>query len=168
MAKLMTKTACLLLASVLLCGVKVPLARAQNDSFEENQIRQLQEKYRQSVDTLDQKLIDEIWSHDQPVSFIHPLGTDEGLDAIKADVYGKTMGMFSKRELLFESSAIHVSGDSAWSELTWTFHAMWRDSGEPVTTRGRETQIFLKESGVWHFVHVHYSGLATAIVKKGV
>lgn len=149
-----------LLAGVAGYGQSVPADEAQIDS--------LLAKYRQSVDTLDPALITEIWSNDLPVSFIHPLGTDEGLDQIRADIFGKIMGMFSRRDLVFDTRTIHVHGDSAWVEITWTFHAVWKDSGEAVTTNGRETQVLVRENGAWHIVHVHYSGLPAKLVKKGV
>jgi ketosteroid isomerase-like protein len=157
-----------LLFTAFLCLTCCAPALAQSASVNKDQIRQLQQKYRESVNTLDPRLINEIWSHDTPVSFIHPLGTDDGLDAIQSDIFGKTMGLFSSRELLFDTTVIHVYGSTAWSEINWTFHAVWKDSGKPVTTHGRETQIYLRESGVWHLVHVHYSGPPTRVVKKGV
>jgi ketosteroid isomerase-like protein len=135
---------------------------------DEAQIRTVLAEYRQSVDTLDPALISEVWSGDLPVSFIHPLGTDDGLDQIKADIFGKVMGMFSKRDLIFDTTAIHVNGDSAWVEITWTFHAVWKDTGEQLTTQGRESQVLVREKGAWRLVHVHYSGLPTTIVRKGV
>ncbi len=150
---------------VLFAGVT---AYGQSTSADEAQIDSLLAKYRQSVDTLDPALITEIWSNDLQVSFIHPLGTDEGLDQIRADIFGKIMGMFSKRDLTFDTRTIHVNGDSAWVEITWTFRAVWKDSGKPVTTKGRETQVLVRENGAWHIVHVHYSGPPTEIVKKGV
>jgi ketosteroid isomerase-like protein len=152
--------ALLLAAGAAVYGQAAPSDEAQIDS--------LLTKYRQSVDTLDPALITEIWSSDLPVSFIHPLGTDEGLDQIRSDIFGTIMGMFSKRDLLFDTTTIHVHGDCAWVEITWTFHAVWKDSGEPVTTNGRESQVLIREDGKWHIVHVHYSGPPTKIVKKGV
>lgn len=38
-----------------------------------------------------------------------------------------------------------------------TFHATVKNPGPKITTKGRETQIYHKEDGVWHIVHVHYS-----------
>jgi ketosteroid isomerase-like protein len=143
-------------------------AQAQSASPDEVKIGALLAKYRQSVDSLDPALISEIWSSDLPVSFVHPLGTDQGLNQIKSDIFGNIMGMFSKRDLTFDTTAIHVNGDSAWVEITWTFHATWKDSGQPVTTQGRETQVLVREHGDWHIVHVHYSGPPTTIVRKGV
>jgi ketosteroid isomerase-like protein len=156
-----------LLFTAFVCLICIVPALAQSTSADEDQIRQLQQKYRESVNTLDARLINEIWSHDTPVSFIHPLGTDDGLDAIQADIYGKTMGLFSSRELQFDKAVIHVYGNTAWSGINWTFHAIWKDSGKLVTTQGRETQIYLRESGVWHLVHVHYSGPPMQDVQKG-
>ncbi len=143
-------------------------APAQSSSADEVKINALLAKYRQSVDSLDPALISEVWSSDLPVSFVHPLGTDEGLSQIKSDIFGNIMGMFSKRDLIFDTTAIHVNGDSAWVELTWTFHAIWKDTGEPVTTQGRETQVLVREQGNWRLVHVHYSGPPTTIARKGV
>jgi hypothetical protein len=159
-----------LAAGVLFAMLFVFLSAAYGKSpaSDEIQIRSVLAKYRQSVDTLDPALISEVWSSDLPVSFIHPLGTDENLDQIKADIYGKVMGMFSKRDLNFDTTVIHVNGDSAWVEITWTFHAVWKDKGEPLTTQGRETQVMVREKGAWRLVHVHYSGLPTTIVRKGV
>lgn len=157
-----------LLFTAFLCLICSAPALAQSASVNEDQIRQLQQKYRESVNTLDPRLINEIWSHDTPVTFIHPLGTDDGLDAIQSDIYGKTMGLFSRRELLFDTTVIHIYGNTAWSEIIWTFHAIWKDSGKSVTTHGRETQIYLRESGVWHLVHVHYSGPPMEVPSKGV
>jgi ketosteroid isomerase-like protein len=155
----------------VLCALFLGLigkAQAQAASPDEVKINALLAKYRQCVDTLDPALISEIWSSDLPVSFVHPLGTDEGLSQIKSDIFGKLMGMFSKRDLIFDTTAIHVNGNSAWVEITWTFHATWKDSGEPVTTNGRETQVLLREQGDWRLVHVHYSGPPVTVVRKGV
>ena len=32
----------------------------------------------------------------------------------------------------------------------------------PLTTKGRETQIYHKEQGQWRFVYVYYSGMTIA------
>jgi Domain of unknown function (DUF4440) len=100
--------------------------------------------------------------------FIDPLGTERGLKEIQDVFIGKTMGqMFTKRELILENPAIHVYGEAAWSEMTWTFHATLRGNGQEITTRGRETQIYHKENGEWHIVAVHYSSPAITAEPKG-
>lgn len=121
-------------------------------------IHQLIHRYARTVNTADLKLVSEIWSHGSEVSFIYPLGEARGLDAIERDVFEKRMGgEFSARDLMIDDVAVHVTGDGAWSEFHWVFHATRQKDGEPVTARGVETQIYRREAGKWRLVHVHYS-----------
>jgi hypothetical protein len=143
-------------------------AIGQSAPSDEAQIKSRLAQYRQSIDTLNLALFTDLWSNEAPVSFIHPLGTDHGLDQIKADIFERVMALFSKRDLAFDSTAIHVYGDSAWVEITWTFHAVWKSNDAALTSTGRETQIYQKEHGVWHLVHVHYSGPPMEIPSSGV
>jgi ketosteroid isomerase-like protein len=115
-------------------------------------------QYTKAVDTVDLKLLSQIWSHSPEVSFIYPLGEEHGYDAIEQHVFQNVMGgMFTARDLETHGVTIHVNGDAAWSEFHWVFHATMRKDGSAVTTRGVETQVYSKESGNWRLVHVHYS-----------
>ena len=150
------KSALVLSVALVLCsGIQVA---AQKSSSDEEQIQQLLADYAKSVDTLDLDLAERIWSHAPETSFIHPRGTELGFTQVRNNFYKLTMATFSQRELLLENPAVHVSGDSAWSQMTWTFHATVKGSGQKITTTGRETQIYHKEHGTWRIVHVHYSG----------
>lgn len=121
-------------------------------------IHRLLGQYAQAVDTVDLKLLAQIWSHSPEVSFIYPLGEEHGFDAIEKNVFEKVMGgMFSVRDLKMHDVAIYVNGDSAWSEFRWDFHATLRKDDSAVTTHGVETQIYRKEEGQWRLIHVHYS-----------
>jgi len=116
-------------------------------------------QYTKAVDSVDLKLLSQIWSHSPEVSFIYPLGEEHGYDAIEQHVFQNVMGgMFSERDLQTNGVTIHVNGDAAWSEFHWVFHATMRKDGSAVTTRGVETQVYRKESGKWRLIHVHYSG----------
>ena len=123
------------------------------------QIEKLISQYVEAVNKLDLDLARKVWSSGPEVSFIHPRGTEYGLDSVLNNFYGKTMGTFSERQLLPGNADIHVYGDTAWSEFTWTFHATVKNGGPKITTQGRETQVYHKENGAWRLVHVHYSGL---------
>lgn len=80
------------------------------------------------------------------VTFIHPLGHEHGFEQIKANVYKRLMGgMFSERKLSPRDISIHVHGDSAWAEFYWDFAARRRADNSPITTHGRETQVYWKE-----------------------
>jgi ketosteroid isomerase-like protein len=121
-------------------------------------IHRLIQQYTQAVDTVDLKLLSQIWSHAPEVSFIYPLGEEQGYDAIEQHVFQNVMGgMFSARDLQADRVAIHVDGKTAWSEFHWVFHATMRKGNAAVTTHGVETQVYRKESGKWRLVHVHYS-----------
>jgi ketosteroid isomerase-like protein len=137
------------------CGQTAPDAGAAADNLA---IHLLLGQYAQAVDTVDLKVLAEIWSHSPDVSFIYPLGEERGFDAIEKNVFEKVMGgMFSTRDLQVHDVAIYVNGNSAWSEFRWDFHATLRKDGSAVTTHGVETQVYRKENGRWHLVHVHYS-----------
>jgi ketosteroid isomerase-like protein len=121
-------------------------------------IHHLIDQYAKAVDTVDLNLLSQIWSHSPEVSFIYPLGEEHGFDAIEQHVFKDVMGgMFTARDLKMHGVRIHVNGNAAWSEFHWVFHATMRKDGSAVTTYGVETQIYRKEAGKWHLVHVHYS-----------
>src|SRR6266568_6174453 len=120
-------------------------------------IHRLLGQYAKAVDTVDLKLLAQIWSHSPDVSFIYPLGEEHGFDAIEQHVFQNIMGgMFSARDLEMHDVMIYVNGNSAWSEFHWDFHATMRKGGSAVNTHGVETQIYRKEDGMWRLVHVHY------------
>jgi ketosteroid isomerase-like protein len=137
------------------------------DAASIQQIEALIGQYAQSVNTLDLDLARKIWSSAPEASFIHPRGTEYGLDSILNNFFAKTMGTFSERELLPDRADIHVYGDAAWSEFTWTFHATVKNGGPKITTQGRETQVYHRENGKWQIVHVHYSGMPDTRELKG-
>jgi ketosteroid isomerase-like protein len=136
-------------------GQAAPAATAAANNLA---IHRLLDQYAQVVETVDLKLLAEIWSHSPDVSFIYPLGEEHGFDAIEHNVFEKVMGgMFSARDLMMHDVMIYVNGDSAWSEFHWDFHATLRKDSSAVTTHGVETQVYRKENEQWRLVHVHYS-----------
>ncbi|GAC1661473.1 MAG: hypothetical protein NVS9B4_13780 [Candidatus Acidiferrum sp.] len=122
-------------------------------------IKNLIAQYVTSVDQADPALASQVWSHSPDVTFIHPHGHEHGLDQIQQNVYTHLMGeLFSERQLNVHDISVHVYGDTAWAEFYWDFAAKLKN-GSPITTRGRETQIYRKESSGWRLVHVHYSAM---------
>lgn len=151
-------TACLVLLGVIMAGALTAATGQTIPQRDEQQIQALQKDYVQAVDKLDFELVSAIWSHDPTVSFVHPRGTAVGFVQIRDVFYRDTMGLFSERDLQLENPELHIYGDAAWSEMTWTFHGTMKDGGQKIVTKGRETQIYRKENGTWRIVHVHYSG----------
>jgi len=134
------------------------------------EIRALIAKYVKSIDDADTTLAFEIWSDSPDVSFIHPRGEAHGWDEIKRSVYEDLMGgLFSQRDLQVRDVTIRVYEDAAWAEFNWHFVAKWKSDGSPITTDGRETQVYRRgPDGRWRLVHVHYSGLPVTGARQGV
>jgi ketosteroid isomerase-like protein len=135
----------------------MPACPAQADSGRGSDVAALHhliEQYAKALDTIDLNLLSQIWSRSPEVSFIYPLGEEHGFEAIEQQVFQKVMGgMFSTRDLELHDVSIHVNGKAGWSEFRWTFHAMMRQNGSAITTRG----VYRKEAGKWRLVHVRYS-----------
>lgn len=113
-------------------------------------VHQLIDQYAKAVDTVDLNVLSTIWSHSPEVSFIYPLGEEHGFEAIEQHVFENVMGgMFTERSLETHNVQVHVSGNTAWSEFHWVFHATLRKDGSAVITRGVETQVYREESGQW-------------------
>ena len=135
-------------------------AQSRDTSADLQAIGRVIAKYAKSIDAADTTLAAQIWWDSPEVSFIHPLGHEHGFDQIKANVYTRLMGeTFSERKLTPRDITIHVYGDAAWAEFYWDFNAKFRKDGKPISTHGRETQIYRKMQGNWRILHVHYSGM---------
>jgi hypothetical protein len=90
-------------------------------------IHRLIHRYARAVHTVDPELLGRIWSHSPEVSFIYPLGEERGFEAIERNVFEKVLGgQFSARDLQMDEVAVHVNGDSAWSE----FHGVSRHAAQ--------------------------------------
>lgn len=125
-------------------------------------------RYAKSIDGADTALASQIWWDSPETSFIHPLGHEHGFEQIKANVYQRLMGeTFSERKLTPHDITIHAYGDTAWAEFYWDFNAKFLKDGRPLTTHGRETQIYRKMQGSWRIIHVHYSGMPATQPSQG-
>jgi ketosteroid isomerase-like protein len=121
---------------------------------QEADIKALIDKYVMSINGADTKLGAEVWSTGTDVSLIHPMGHERGWEQIKGNFYEAVMGkMFIKRELKAKDIAVHILGDAAWVEFNWEFNATMSNN-QPMTTKGRESQVLKKTDRVWRIVHV--------------
>jgi ketosteroid isomerase-like protein len=136
-------------------GAKTPEGEDMDDR---KAIEELVGRYVDSINTCDPDIVDAIWSHGEGVSFVAPAGRFGSYEAIRDDlVMGVFARNFQKRCLRKEDLEIHLAGNMAWAEFTWSFDAVTRD-GKEVRNRGLETQIMRKDGqGAWKLVHIHYS-----------
>ena len=143
-------------------------ARSANVDSDSDEIRNLVAKYTHSIDTADVNLAAEIWLDSPSDAFIHPLGHEHGFAQIKQNIYQKLMGeMFSERKLTAHDISVDVSGNGAVAEFYWDFAAKLRKDGTPITTHGRETQVYFKHDGAWRLAHVHYSAMPVTAQREG-
>jgi uncharacterized protein (TIGR02246 family) len=95
----------------------------------------------------------DIWSHDDDVTTMHPIGgREEGWDAVRGSWEGVAAAS-TDGTLTRSDQAIRVIGDSAYElcteSVSWTF------AGEPMSLEGRATNVYRKEKGEWKIVHHH-------------
>jgi ketosteroid isomerase-like protein len=151
---------------LLAVAVTLPVSAQMNS--DETQIRVLIGVYAKTIDLADTASAARIFSNAPEVSFIHPRGEDRGQQQIVTDVIQNLMGgTFSARKLTPKDIAVHVYGETAWSEFAWDFVATLRKDGSPFHSQGVETQIYRRENGQWRIVHVHYSGATVTGNLKG-
>lgn len=132
------------------------------------EIKNLVAKYAKSIDAADTNLASQVWWDSPEASFIHPLGHEHGFEQIKQNVYKRLMGeTFSERKLTPRDITVQLLGDAAVAEFYWDFAAKLRKDGSPITTHGRETQVYRRTPDGWRLVHVHYSGMPVTLSNQG-
>ena len=133
-----------------------------------NAIKDIINKYADSITNYDLKEAEQIWQTDDRTTFIHPRGNEYGWNAVRDNFYGKTMHEhFVKRHLYVKDISIQVYGDMAVAVFYWDFPAVYRSDGTEVTTHGRETQVYNRTKDGWKIVHVHYSQMPITGAKQG-
>ena len=144
-------------------------SNATESESSSEQIKSLIAKYAKSIDAADTNLAAQVWWDSPEASFIHPLGHERGFEQIKENVYQRLMGgMFSERRLSPRDVTVQMLGDAAVAEFYWDFAAKLRKDGSPVTTHGRETQVYRRTADGWRLVHVHYSGMPVTSERQGL
>jgi ketosteroid isomerase-like protein len=94
-----------------------------------------------------------IWSHEDDVTTMHPIGgREEGWDAVSGSWEGvasaSTDGTITRSD-----QAIRVIGNSAYELCTES--VSWTVGGEPMSLEGRATNVYRREQGGWKVVHHH-------------
>ena len=73
---------------------------------------------------------------------------------------------FTSRNLQPGPINIAEHGGCVIAEFQWTFHATFPD-GQPLTTEGRETQVYWNINDRWRLAHVHYSAVPVTGGREG-
>jgi ketosteroid isomerase-like protein len=145
------------LAIVVVTACLGGCTRPTDTAREQIEIRQVLDRYLQSVKTADVGVASAVWSHNQTVVAVTPLGRFQGWDGVQRDVYVNFLQKtFLERNLQADNLQIQVAGNSAWAVFDWTFTGKLA-SGQPVTTKGWESHVYERTNEGWRIAHLHYS-----------
>ena len=102
---------------VLSLSLLVPSCSGASDTGEEEKnIRQVFEKYLESVKTADLTVASQVWLQSPDLSAVTPLGRFKGWKSVQDDLYIKVLQQaFAERNLAADNIAITVAGDVAWA-----------------------------------------------------
>lgn len=134
---------------------------------DEDSIISLVNDYVKSINNADTTLASRIWENSDEISFITPRGQETGWDSIKTKFYINTMGsFFYNRRLMVHDVVVNTRTNTAWVTFNWDFKAKFRTDSSDFSSRGRESQTYLKEDKVWKLVQAHNSSLST--LRQGI
>jgi len=143
-----------LMVASCLAACQSSTADVQRD---ESAVREVFESYIKSVNTADVTLASAIWQQSEKLVAITPFGRFQGWDRVRDEIYIKFLQQsFSERDLRPSSVSIDVLGDTAWLAYDWTFTGKLAN-GQPIASKGWESQMYQKTDQGWKIVHLHYS-----------
>lgn len=140
-------------------------AQKQNEDI--IQLKTMVEKYCQSINNNDTTLASSIWEHSNEVAFIHPRGHEIGWENIKKNIYHFFWDYFTHRKLTSLKEDYSFYGNTANVDFYWDYQAVFKMNNEPIHTKGRESQVWLKENNTWKLVHIHYSNMPVSEAREG-
>lgn len=142
--------------------------QAKNEtSVEIQQIKDVINKYILSIETLDQKLAEEVWDTSTNATFIHPRGHEKTWNIVWQDFYINSMGRFYNRKLAIHDLQIYLHGNAAYVEFYWNFEANFKKDGSEIKTAGRENQLLVLTDKGWKISHIHYSNMPVTGERQG-
>ena len=131
--------------------------RAPNADEDRKSVRELLEKYLQSVNTADVTLGSDVWLQSPDILVVTPFGRFEGWDRVRDGVYVNFLQKaFAERHLEPANIATRIAGDTAWVVFDWTFTGKLV-GGQPITSNGWESHGYQRTKQGWRIVHLHYS-----------
>jgi ketosteroid isomerase-like protein len=105
--------------------------------------------------------MDGIWSHDESVTAMHPIGgRDLGWKAV-SNSFDQVAGLASGGKVELKDQLIRVVGDSAYEIGTET--GEFKLAGNDVKIGQRVTNIYQLKDGQWKMIH-HHADISTAMM----
>jgi ketosteroid isomerase-like protein len=146
-------------AAVITASIVLPAAAAQRGGSEADtkSVQQVFDKYLESVKTADVAIASDAWSHRTDVIAVTPFGRFKGWQSVRDNIYVNFLQKaFSERKLEPSNVEIHTAGNAAWLVFDWSFSAKTA-AGQPIATKGWESQVYQRTPEGWRIVALHYS-----------
>jgi ketosteroid isomerase-like protein len=132
---------------------------------EEERVRKASEQFYSALSNMtsgDAKALNDVWSHSQSVTTMHPIGGQEtGWDKVQRS-WQKVSEVSKHGKVRLTNQVINVSGDMAY-ELGVEQGSM-ELGGKQINIDHRVTNIYRLENGNWKIVH-HHCDVAPAMVE---
>lgn len=115
--------------------------------------------YQDAIHTQNREDFIKLWSHKVQGQLISITHLFQGVENIADDfLCDRIHTAYSKIDLIADHIEINqVSEDLAIVVFSYHTDCIKRDTNEPYGFPGLETQVLIKEEGLWKLVHVHYS-----------
>lgn len=95
----------------------------------------------------------EVWSHDDAVTAMHPIGGRQTGWAAVQDSFEQVSRLAKGGKVALENQHLQVAGDVAY-ELGEEAGQM-KLAGHPITINHRVTNVYRREGGAWKVTHHH-------------
>jgi ketosteroid isomerase-like protein len=101
----------------------------------------------------DAGLITEVWSHDENVTAMHPIGSrDVGWNAVR-NSFGQVAELATEGSVGLKDQLIRIVGDVAYE--VGIEYGQLKLAGQKCSIEHRVTNIYHKQGGVWKMIHHH-------------
>ena len=130
----------------------------------EDEVRKASKQFYAGLNSMangDSSPLANIWSHDEGVTTLHPIGgRDIGWAAVRGS-FEQVAKLASKGKVELKDQLIRVVGDLAYE--AGIEYGQITLAGEPVTIEHRVTNIYQRQAGEWKMVH-HHTDISPAMI----
>ena len=122
------------------------------------QLLTMVERYRHAIHTQAAEDFLPLWNPCAVCTLISPSGCFTGVNSIYQDfLLGGIRKAYTRIDLLTKDINVRFTGDSAIVLFSYSTDCIRRETGEPFSIAGLETQVYNQVNGEWKLTHVHYS-----------
>ena len=116
------------------------------------------EQYKTAVHTQAWEDFAPLWAEGAENVLISPGGYFVGTQMIyKEFLINRIRKAYSRIDLISHDIDVRITGDTAIVVFSYSTDCDLRESGDRFGIAGLETQVYVRQNGLWKLTHVHYS-----------